>query len=122
VPEVVPEVVAPEVRFPAIDSNTTKRPSAEIMGFALSPSASTPAGPVLTNRVVPPRSATNTFRRPDAPLEEDEDTRLLESDTKAIRRPFPEIEGSLLVPSPDAPAEFMLTRTVWPPERFVTKI
>jgi hypothetical protein len=49
--------VSPGTRFAASEEKATNRPSAEIAGLPLGPSACLPAGPTLTRSVPPPAQA-----------------------------------------------------------------
>lgn len=74
-PEPDPEVVAPLVtRFPAVDSNATKRPSSLIVGCELSPFGAELLCPPVTAVVVPvARSVMKMLEVPVDPLLPDED-------------------------------------------------
>src|SRR5437763_1758153 len=104
-------VVAREVK-------ATERPSAEIDGFVLPLSPSTPAELTLTRLVLPVlRLRTNTSNTPlPSPP-----TRFPAFESKATKPPLLESDGSSLMPIACAPVELRLTRRVRPPVRGCVK-
>lgn len=107
VPEVVAEVLPPEVeapkRFPAFESKATKRPSPEIDGLWLSASAGVivvPGGAATVTRTDCPlsRSHTKMFVCPVCTMVTPPAGRLLAVDSNVTNRPSPLREGLALSP------------------------
>lgn len=84
-PEVVPAVVPPETTLLAADWNATKRPSAEMLAFALEAFAALPSAVALTSWTwLVDMFQTNTFFRPLVDDDVEPDTMLLALDSNAI--------------------------------------
>ena len=103
-----PPFGSPSTRFSAREAKATIRPSPEIAGAALKPSASSPSGPTLTRVVAPVRrSRTNTSvaALPSPP------TRFDASEVNATERPSADAAAAPLAPLASAPSSPTLTRS-----------
>src|SRR5262249_2372238 len=110
--------VSPATRSVAGVENATQRPSAEIEGEVLEPSAWSPPLEMLARSVVSlwrsrTKTSPNPFRSPE--------TRLVAVLTKATLRPSAEIQGHELIEFPCAPPVATLASSVVPLTRSRTK-
>src|SRR5947209_8634545 len=124
------EFVSPATRLSAADWKATRRPSAEMTGWAVGRSASTGRGDVAVigrkagggprlTRVVAPRRRSRTKMSVRRLVSAG--TRLVASEAKATKRPSAEIDGAAPPRSAWAPPTPTLTRSIVPVTRSKTK-